>query len=204
QTERRDVGAHESARRAPLLEHRDLVTERHEIVGDRERGGAGSDAGDALAVLSLGSLRQVGAYIVAMICCDAFQAADRHRLFLHPAAAARRLTRTIADAPENAWKHVRFAVDQIGVCEAPEGDEPNVFWNVGVRGAGPLAIDNAMIVIGIAGIGRFHPEPRQASMRRLIWTVQAYTQGRLEKHPLCPPLVKLRGPEPTACTDDAA
>ena len=36
---------------AVLLEDRDLVAERHQIVGDGERGGTGADAGDALAVL---------------------------------------------------------------------------------------------------------------------------------------------------------
>ena len=34
-----------------LVEHRDLVAERREIARDGERGGAGADAGDALAVL---------------------------------------------------------------------------------------------------------------------------------------------------------
>ena len=36
-----------------LLENRDLVAERHQIVGDRERGRPRADAGDALAVLLL-------------------------------------------------------------------------------------------------------------------------------------------------------
>ena len=50
--------AHQAAGLAVLLEDRDLVAERHQVVGDRERGRAGADAGDALAVLARGRLRQ--------------------------------------------------------------------------------------------------------------------------------------------------
>ncbi len=55
QAEGGDVGAHEAAGLAVLLEDRDLVAQRHQVVGDRERGAAGADAGDALAVLDLGN-----------------------------------------------------------------------------------------------------------------------------------------------------
>ncbi len=58
QAERGDVGAHEAAGLAELLEDRDFVAERHQVVRDRERGAAGADAGDALAVLELRDLRQ--------------------------------------------------------------------------------------------------------------------------------------------------
>src|SRR5215831_9698104 len=51
EAERGNVGAHQAAGLAVLLEDGDLVAERHEIVRDRERGAAGADAGDALAVL---------------------------------------------------------------------------------------------------------------------------------------------------------
>ncbi len=65
QAERGDVGAHQAAGLAVLLEYGHLVAERHEVVGHRERGAAGADAGDALAVLGLGDLRQPGADVVA-------------------------------------------------------------------------------------------------------------------------------------------
>ena len=58
QAERGDVGAHEPAGLAELLEDRDFVAERHQVVGHGERGAAGADAGDALAVLELRDLRQ--------------------------------------------------------------------------------------------------------------------------------------------------
>src|SRR5215469_15662872 len=53
QAERGDVGAHQTAGLAVLLEDRDLVAKGHEIVGHGKRGAAGTDAGDALAVLGL-------------------------------------------------------------------------------------------------------------------------------------------------------
>ena len=43
QAEARDVGAHESAGHIELLENRDLVTERTQIIRDRQRCTAGAD-----------------------------------------------------------------------------------------------------------------------------------------------------------------
>jgi hypothetical protein len=51
QPERRDVGAHQTARHRELLEYRDLVAQRQQVVRDGERCGTRADAGDALAVL---------------------------------------------------------------------------------------------------------------------------------------------------------
>ena len=51
QTERRDVGAHQAAGLVVLFEDRDLVAQRHQVVGDGERRRTRADAGDALAVL---------------------------------------------------------------------------------------------------------------------------------------------------------
>ena len=91
-----------------------------------------------------------------MIGGDALQPADCDRLGFDAPAAARRLARAIADAAENAGKNVRLTVDHIGVREFTLRDEPNVFGNVGMGLAGPLAVDYAMKVIRISGIGRFH------------------------------------------------
>ena len=91
-----------------------------------------------------------------MIGGDALQTADRDRFGFDAAASARRLAGPIADAAENAGKDVRFTVDQIGLRELSLRDEPDVFGNVGMGRAGPLAIDDAMKVIRISGIGRFH------------------------------------------------
>ena len=134
----------------------DFVAERHEVVGDGERRRAGADADDALAVLLLGRARQAIPDVVAVIGGDALQAADCDRLGLDAPAAARRLARTVADAAENAGKNVRFTVDQVGLRELTLRYQPNVFGDVGMGRAGPLAVDYAMIVIRISSIGRFH------------------------------------------------
>ena len=69
---------------------------------------------------------------------DALQAADRDRLglalpgvaaLLDAAAAARGLAGTVAGAPENAGKDVRFPVDEVGVAVAARGDQADVFGN---------------------------------------------------------------------------
>jgi hypothetical protein len=101
-----------------------------------------------------------------MIGGDALQAADRNRLRFDAPATARRLARSVADAAENAGKDIGLTVDQVGLRELSLRDEPNVFGNVGVGRAGPLAVDYAMIIIRISGIGRFHRYSVLASLRR--------------------------------------
>src|SRR4029077_1335953 len=84
-----------------LVEHRDLVAERREIARHGERGGAGADAGDALAVLRRSGLRHLRLHAGAVLVVggDALQAADRDGLglvlgvVLDAAAAARRAAR---------------------------------------------------------------------------------------------------------------
>ena len=51
QAEFRDLRAHHAAGQRVLVEHHAFVAERHEIARHRERGGAGADERDALAVL---------------------------------------------------------------------------------------------------------------------------------------------------------
>ena len=121
-----------------------------------------SDAGPApmqamrLPFFCFGAFGSRSVHVVAMIGGDALQAADRDRLCFDAAAAARRLARPVADAAENAGKDVRLTVDQVGVRELTLRDEPDVFGNVGVGRTGPLAIDDAVKVVRISGIGRFH------------------------------------------------
>ncbi len=141
---------------AELLEDRDLVAERHQIVGDRERRRPRADAGDALAVPLLRRARQPAGQVVAVVGGDALQAADRDRLLLDAAAAAGGLAGAVADAAEDAREDVGLAVDQVGVGEAALGDQADVFRHVGVGRAGPLAVDDAMIIVGMRGISRVH------------------------------------------------
>ena len=78
--ERRDVDAHQPAGPRQLLENRDLVAERHEIVGDRQRGRSGADEPDFLAVLHRRRRRQEVLDLVAIVGRDPLQAADGDRL----------------------------------------------------------------------------------------------------------------------------
>src|SRR3954452_5710090 len=87
---------------------------------------------------------------------DALQPADRHRRFLDAAAAARRLAWPVAGAAENSRKHIRFPVDHVGVAIAAFGDQADVFRHGRMRGAGPLAVDHFVKVIGCRNISRFH------------------------------------------------
>ena len=80
-----------------------VVAERREVARDRERGRAGADQRDALAVLR--ARRACGsavADVVLVVGGDALQAADRDRLLLDAAAPAGRLARPVAGAPEDA------------------------------------------------------------------------------------------------------
>ena len=97
-----NIGAHQAAGLVVLLEDRDFVAERHQIVGDGERRGTRADAGDALAVLrSRGSAAGRSRDVAAMIGRHALQAADGDRLAVQAAAAAGRLARAVAGAAEN-------------------------------------------------------------------------------------------------------
>ena len=71
-------------------------------------------------------------------------------------AAAGGFAGPIAGAAENRWKHVRFAVEHVGVGGATLCDQAYVFGDVGVRGTGPLAIHDLMEIAGITGFGRIH------------------------------------------------
>jgi hypothetical protein len=164
QAECRDVGAHQAAGDRVLLEDHDLVADRQQVVGDRQRRRARADAGDTPAVPARRRLRQPRRDVVAQVGCHALQAADRHRFFLDAATPAGGLAGAVADASEDAREHVGFAVDDIGVRIAPLCDQPDVLRHVGVRRAGPLAVHHLVEVVGIGRVGRFHAVPGCASL----------------------------------------
>ena len=91
-----------------------------------------------------------------MIGGDALEAADGYGFSFDAAAATGGLAGAIANTPENAGKNIGFAVDQVGVGELSLRDQPDVLRHVGVRRAGPLTIDNPMVIVRISSIGRFH------------------------------------------------
>src|SRR5258707_7894083 len=87
---------------------------------------------------------------------DALQPADRNGRFLDAATAARGFARTVAGAAENSRKHIRFPVDHVGVAITAFGDQTDVFRHGRMRGAGPLAVDYFVKVVGRRNVSRFH------------------------------------------------
>jgi hypothetical protein len=91
-----------------------------------------------------------------MIGSDTFQSADGDGLLFDTSAPTRGLAWAIAYTTENAGKNIGLAIDEVRVRELTLGDQSNVFRYIRVSGASPLTIDDAMKVIRISGIGRFH------------------------------------------------
>src|SRR5207237_1564382 len=102
----RDLAADHPARLRVAIVDRALIPERGQVACRRERGGAGADECDPLAVLSKGALRQAVADVVLLVGGDALQAADRYRVgfdvsafaLLHAPAVTSSLTCTFTDA----------------------------------------------------------------------------------------------------------
>src|SRR5579871_5511942 len=94
-----------------------------------------------------------------MIRSDALQAADRDglafglALFGKAAAAAGWLAGPIAGTPENSREHVRFAIEHVGIGETALRNQSDVFGNVGVGRASPLAIDDLVKIPRVVNVG---------------------------------------------------
>ncbi len=159
QPERGNVGAHQPAGLPELLEDRDFVAQRQQIVRDGQGSATGADAGDPFAVLELRNLRQPAGHIVAMVGGNTLEAADRHRLVLDAPAPAGGLARAIAHPPQNPREDVGVAIHHVCIGEAPLGDQADVLRDIGVGRTGPLAIDDSMEIVGMRGIGGFHSVP---------------------------------------------
>ena len=120
-----------------------------------------SDAGPApisatrLPFFASGAFGRRARDVAAMVRGDALQAADRDGLLLDAAATAGGLARAVADAAEDARENVRFAIQHVGVGEAPVRDQPDVLGHVGVRRARPLAVDDTVEEFA-CGIRRIH------------------------------------------------
>src|ERR1700712_3015335 len=155
QPEFRNLATHHTAGLRIRIEHGAVIAERREVASDGERGGTAADQRDALAVLCQ-RRRHPMLDVVLEVGSDALEAADCNRRFLDAAPAARGLARTIAGASQDPGKHIRFPIDHIGVAITPLCNQPNVFGNWRVRGAGPLAIDHFMKVVRRRDVSRFH------------------------------------------------
>ena len=132
------------------------ISEWHQIVGDRQRCRTRADERNLFSVfLQRGRGKQIR-HISAIVRGNALQAADRDRLAVDAAAAAGRLARTIARAPENAREHVRFPVEHVGVRKPSLGDEADVLGDVRVGRTGPLAIHDTVVVIRMTDVSWAH------------------------------------------------
>src|SRR5271170_5216800 len=126
QSEFRDLTAHHAAGAKIGVENVDLVAERSKIAGDRERGGSGPDASNALAVAGRRRLGHQAGNIALVVGRDALQPADRDRLLLDPAAAAGGLARAIARSPQNSGKDVGLPINHIGADVIARRNAPNI------------------------------------------------------------------------------
>ena len=151
-----DVDAHQAARARPFFEDGALVPQRHQVVRHGEGGRTGADEGHLLAVLRSRSFRDAIGDVVLVIGGHALQAADRDGLAVDASTPARRLARTVAGAAQDAREHVRLAIQDVGIVELAVRDHPDVFRNVGVRGARPLTVDDLMVVIRVRSIRPLH------------------------------------------------
>jgi hypothetical protein len=133
-----------------------VIAERHQIARDGQRGGAGADESNALAVFLAGNGGQIGPDVAFVVGRDALQSADRDWFLFHPAAAARRLARTVAGPPENSGKYVRLPVNHECIGVAPICNQPNVFGHRRMRWACPLAVDDFMEIVWVTDVGRLH------------------------------------------------
>jgi len=95
-------------------------------------------------------------HFVAMVSGDALQPANRDRLAIDARPPAGRLARSIAGAAEDPGKDVGFAIEEIGLGESVLRNQSDVLRNVRVRGAGPLTIDDTVVVIRSPDIGWLH------------------------------------------------
>jgi hypothetical protein len=93
-----------------------------------------------------------------MIGSHPFQAANGDWLFLNTIAPTGWLARTIADASEDSWKYVGFAILHVRIAELPLGNHANVRWNIGVRRTAPLTVYDFVKVLGIGGICWLHSD----------------------------------------------
>ncbi len=155
QAERRYLAAHHAAAGELVVVDVDAVTQRREVAGHGERGRTSADQRNTLAVFRLGTFGMRSVISILVVGGDALEAADRHRLLLHPAAPTGGFAGSVAGAPENARKHVGVPVDHVGVGVALRGDQADVLRHRRVRRTGVLAVDYLVEILGIVDVGGF-------------------------------------------------
>ncbi len=160
QAEARDLAAdHAAAARLGIVED-DVVAERGEVARHGQRGRAGADQRDALAVAGFRRPRQAASDVFLVVGGDALQAADGDGLVLDPSAPAGGLAGPVAGAPEDAGEDIGVPVHHIGVAVAAGGDQANVFRDRRMGWTGPLAVDNLVEIGGVGNVRGRHALPR--------------------------------------------
>ena len=160
QPEFRDLRPHHAAGARILIEHHDVIAERGEIAGNRQRGRAGADECDPLVVPGGRRFRQPRTNVVLEVGRDTLEPADRDRLVLDAHAPTSRLAGTITGAPEDPREHVRLPIDHVRVAVATRGDQPDVFRNRCMCRTGPLAVHDLVEIVRDRDISEFHSPPR--------------------------------------------
>jgi hypothetical protein len=156
QAEFGNVRAHETAGYAVLLEDHDFVTERHEVVGDGERRGPRPDASNALAVLFAGNDGQSVSDVVSQVRGDALEATDRDGAAVDAVAPTGRFARSVTGPAQDSGKDVGLTIEHVRVSEFALGNHAQVPGNIGVRGAGPLTIDDLVVVTRVLVVCTLH------------------------------------------------
>src|ERR1041384_4612055 len=113
QAKGRYLAEHKAPALVLLVKKMYLVAQRGQVSRHRQRSRPRADQRYLFAVRSKRRLRHKRFDLALVIRGDAFQTADRHRLFLDAAAAAGGLAGAVAGAAEYAGKHVRIPVDHI-------------------------------------------------------------------------------------------
>ena len=157
QAELRDIGAHQAARLAGLLED-------DAVVAERQRGRGRRSARPARRRCRRSACRSCSSGITGRrsAMSPRRSAATRFRRQIAtgvpsiPAAPAGGLAGAVAGAPEDARKHVRLPVEHVRVGVAALSDQADVFGDVGVGRAGPLAIDDPMEIVRVRRVGWVH------------------------------------------------
>jgi hypothetical protein len=149
QAERGDVVAHQPASHGLRFEYRALITQRHQVIGHRQGGATGTDQRNLFPVLLSWNKRQALADIFLVIRGDTFQPANRHRFFVHSAAATGRLAGAVTYTAQDTRKDVAFAVEHVGIGKSPLGNQANVFRHIGMRRTTPLAVNDLVKIIRI-------------------------------------------------------
>src|SRR5204863_3349966 len=103
-------------------------------------------------VLLMRSLREEFGDVVAIVGRDTLETTNSDRLAIDSTAATCRLAGAIARPAEDAWKDVRFAIEEVRFGESSLRDEAEILRHVRVGRTSPLTIHHFMVVLRIRDV----------------------------------------------------